>query len=378
MPSTGLAQLSGTQSISIIESQIAKKTIPTLDAIRGISAGMVVLAHLDVAPGPFGGLGVSVFFVLSGFLITTLLLRERDRTGRISMRNFIMRRALRLFPAMYVWLIVSIVLSRIVGIQLNHWQLLGAALYLGDYVAATGFRGPALGVAWSLGVEEKFYLLWPWLFRARITKEYLIPAAIGTMAACWLYRIALWTGGNPPSEYLRYAFEARLDSIMYGCLMALCIHRGFARRIPAFITNSIVSPLCLTLALLSTVYAQEHFGRTYEFTLGYTLQALLIAAILLGTISNAGKPGLRWMDSRPMRFLGSISYSTYLYHTIIIACVATLFPTERYSVRILVATIISYIVAWISQHFIEAPFLRLKHRYEQAPVATPHSASRRD
>src|ERR1035438_426187 len=147
-----------------IQSRIQGHHIPALDAVRGIAALMVVFTHMDLLPRQFGALGVAIFFVLSGFLITWLLLRENDQAGDVSLRNFYVRRTLRIFPAFYVFWAVSICAALLRRAQILWPEAWAAFFYLGDYYAALDLRAGAgtatiMGLTWSLGVEEKFYLI---------------------------------------------------------------------------------------------------------------------------------------------------------------------------------------------------------------------------
>src|SRR5664279_1842213 len=215
-----------------IQSRIQGQHIPALDAVRGIAALMVVFTHMGLLPRQFGALGVAIFFVLSGFLITWLLLREEDQTGNVSLRNFYVRRTLRIFPAFYVFWAVSICAAFLRGARVLWPEAWASFFYMGGYYGALALGVGAgtstiMGITWSLGVEEKFYLIWPWVFRKfRNNATTLLRICLGTVLLVWLYRILVCVFLSVPRDYLRYAFEARLDNIMIGALAAVAVRYG--------------------------------------------------------------------------------------------------------------------------------------------------------
>ena len=141
--------------------EIGKSHILALDSLRGFSAVLVLAAHLHVAPFVCGYIGVSVFFVISGFLITWLLLQENNHTGTISLKAFYARRTLRIFPAFYVYWVACVVANRQIHAAIDSKEIAFSFFYLGDYYYG-GLRylwsgaAPIMGITWSLGVEEKF------------------------------------------------------------------------------------------------------------------------------------------------------------------------------------------------------------------------------
>jgi peptidoglycan/LPS O-acetylase OafA/YrhL len=354
-----------------LQRQLSRNShLPALDAIRGASALLVVLAH-TIVPRAFGALGVAIFFVLSGFLITWLLIREHAKTGRISLRNFYIRRTLRIFPAAYVAWAVCVAAALLRGLDIS-WLEAGASLvYLGDYynalqpvLADSGAR--IMGITWSLGVEEKFYLIWPFLFvRYRTDLARLFRFSIVLIAAVWLYRIVLWPFADVPRDYLRYAFEARLDNIIFGCVAAVGLKLGYFNPVFDAVRRSSAAPIALVLVLLLDVFVEGVLGAGYHYAFGMTFEAALIAAILLQLVWLGAQGEWRWMEHPVSRFFGAISYSLYLYHTIVIAMVEHYLPNLqlRYTIPPIFAASIS--LAWLSHRFVEQPILRLKHRFER-------------
>ena len=156
---------------SAFVAKLAGSRLPCLDGLRAIAAYLVVLAHIGIlqriAPDNWGPFAVNIFFVISGFLITFLLIREFEKNSKVSIRKFYLRRTLRIFPAFYVCWGFTLVLGIALHRKFGPWEPVATFFYMGDYYRAFHDSPKLLmGIAWSLGIEEKFYLLWPMLFVA--------------------------------------------------------------------------------------------------------------------------------------------------------------------------------------------------------------------
>jgi peptidoglycan/LPS O-acetylase OafA/YrhL len=277
----------------------------------------------SVLPG--GNLGVTVFFVLSGYLITTLLLGEHERTGRIDLRSFYLRRAARLLPGMLVLLpAYVIVLAR----QESAWQLVlligPVVLYLSSFVQAIwGAMGP-LAWTWSLSVEEHFYAAWPpalrWLLNGRhsprpgvrgwLRRRPLVlasGAAAGVVVVATGLRVYL-TGTTRWNEFAYYATPTRLDALAIGCLAALFgyRYRGPLPRLAGW----------AALGVISWCYANPAFGIGGDALNLYGLPLCEgAAAVLILSVVNRPKGLLaRALSFRPLVHLGVISYGLYLWN----------------------------------------------------------------
>ena len=267
---------------------LSQREIPSLYGLRGAAALAVVFYHYtdhwkfnSVLPGPFA---VTLFFELSGLLITWLLLKEIDETGRLDKRQFYARRALRLFPVFYVvW-----ALCRLAGPFAGSWATF---FYMGDYYHAFTQRYNILTVAWSLGVEEKFYLLWP-LVLTRIERTKLIKILFGILITQPVYRSLLAFLGY--RTYTWFAFDCHLDAIVLGCLIAIAARRGW--RVPRWISHP-WTPICA----LILIFALQTQGEVVTY---------LLAVILVSTVARPGPI----LNNPVARYLGVISYSLYLCH----------------------------------------------------------------
>lgn len=341
--------------------------VPALDGVRALAIAPVVLFHAFRWPDG-GVLGVHMFFVLSGFLITTLLLQEWHLRGSISLRRFYFRRALRLFPALAVMLGVYTVIQLARGLVIDRDEVkIGAAmegvlysvLYVSNVVQASGTAvAVPLTALWSLATEEQFYLLWPFLLagalrlgaRQRLIEGFLL-ATIGLVVA---QRVRLSLSDVPP-ERIYYAPDTSFDMILVGCLLGLWFVTGQLPRTlrsQAFLAWSWL-PAGVTV-VAAFLLADD---KTPEFYWGWMLPFAVATGVLILTVVQRQDGGpARALALPPLAFLGRISYSLYLWHLLIIH-----FGRES-GVPSAVGAALSVGVAATSYYFVELPFLRRKRR----------------
>jgi peptidoglycan/LPS O-acetylase OafA/YrhL len=342
----------------------AAPNIPALDAVRGIAASMVVVAH-TLGPRQLGSTAVAIFFVLSGFLITWLLVRESDTTGEISLRDFYLRRVLRIFPAFYVFWVVCIGAAALRGIQVPWGEAWSSFFYIGDYYEALKHAPDGImGITWSLGVEEKFYLLWPFIFATLHRKPAkLLKAGCLFIVGIWLYRIVLSLAFSLPADYLRYAFESRFDNILYGSVLALSFRMGKIDPILRAVQRLPLMPVALAALLIGLTFLEERSGARYYFVFGMALDATIISVALMQLVYLAALRSWTWLNHPALRFLGRISYSLYLYHIVVIATVLHYFPHLRIRWSYPLIYVGSIFMAYASYRLVEKPFLKLKEHF---------------
>lgn len=280
------------------------KYSPGLDGVRAIAAILVVFFHARV-PGFQGGyVGVDVFFVLSGYLITRLLRYEHENTGGIDYRRFLLRRFRRLYPALLLFLAVYLALAHLVSPDYrHHWQdAILSALYLSDYAHVLGFPLGVLSHTWTLAVEEQFYLLWPLAFilLARGTAKRATLAIIPAYVLMTLWRWANIHHMDRPWEvYSR--FDTHCTGLLLGCALGynhVTLHRIW----------SLVGAAGL-VACLATL----QFGSPASAAWGFTFAEISAALLVVGNPI--------WLGGTILPWIGRMSYGLYLWHYLFVRMV---------------------------------------------------------
>lgn len=324
------------------------KEIPSLYGIRGIAAMAVVLQHFGVS-AVNGTYAVICFFVLSGFLITHLLLKEFDKTGDVSLRGFYARRALRIMPAFYCYAAFYVVSRILTHYPLDWLFILTRITYTSNLILpfVHGPRIPTMGQTWSLAIEEQFYLLWPFVFWMLAGKrKTLIRGLIAVVLVVWVYRF-MAAHLNFNDDYIYTAFETRADGLAIGCLIAVANREN---KIPRWLVEwKWIGAVALVAMCVSSAISLN------QARYAAALVAVACAILIIQSVAHSETSWYRWLELRPMRALGVISYSLYLYHTF-----ASHLPTAFRKIPFEVAFAI--LLATGSYLFIERPFLRMKDR----------------
>lgn len=341
---------------------LARGHLPALDGLRAIAAFLVVFYHYGYRWCP-AGLGVLAFFVLSGFLITWLLLKEEEREGRISLKLFYLRRSLRIFPAFYIFWFGLNGLLLLTHKRLEVTQAICSFFYIDNYYQAI-FGDPNTGLShtWSLGIEEQFYLLWPMTFlllkRNRTRLIFLATAIV----VVWVYREVLVLAFHWNQGYIYEAFDTRADHLLIGCLLAVALRQGawtlFWKRL---CSSAVLVWLTVALLALSATLANVTPIR-YRDTIGFVVDPVLVAILIVQSIATRNTGFGAMLNWRWMRYLGAISYSTYLYQQIVIHPMHKLTASVPWlALPVTIAAVIAFASA--SYWIIEKPFLRLKDRF---------------
>jgi peptidoglycan/LPS O-acetylase OafA/YrhL len=348
---------------------LQKSHLPSLDGIRAIAVALVVFYHLGI-PGVPGGMGVLIFFVLSGFLITWLLLKEEERFGRISLKLFYARRTLRIFPAFYVYWFLIIALSVISSRHIFRAQALCSFFYVSNYYQSI-FGDPNTGLShtWSLGIEEQFYVLWPVTFMFLKKNRHRIRFLLWSIAAVWCYREFLILVVHRSEAYIYEAFDTRADHLMVGCILAVALRERVWPRLWQLLVRS---PQCMWITISGFVIsaALTHLGRaTYRDSVGFILEPLLAAALIVqGTAYSSAALGkiLNWGW---VSYVGVISYSIYLYHPLAMGLGEKLFRKlpGLASAAPLGAVLSVVAVGSASYWLLEQPLQKLRARFSALP-----------
>jgi peptidoglycan/LPS O-acetylase OafA/YrhL len=300
---------------------------PELDGIRAIAVLMVLANHVRFSMvGSAGRTGVALFFVLSGYLITSLLIAERERTGRIDFRRFYERRVRRLMPAAIALLVMTSAVAYVLQWPDYPPKILAALFYASNLAWSFGIDMHALSHTWSLAVEEQFYLLWPVTFvlLGRRAVPWLVVALVAVIV------IRPFTVGDTPATLLRT--DIRIDAVIAGCLLA------FVPWQPGRWLALVGVGVVILAALVEAPFA-------VQFTLD-TIGSVLVVA------GASSIPGLSW---RPLVRVGEISYGLYLWHALPIA---VLWPAIEAGAPIAQAAVIvsAFALALVSERFVERRF----------------------
>lgn len=341
--------------------------LPVLDGLRGVAIATVFLVHVYSPLFPGGGSGVTLFFVLSGFLITKLALEEADRTGGLSLAQFYIRRLFRIFPPLFVMLAFLVVASFTfmsdVGDPLRREIVLAAGSMGNLWPVLYGFepRG-ALGHTWSLGIEEQFYLVWPVVLclvpmAFRATRRFAMWFAGVALGSVVFARVVV-AGVLDYPHWLAIPF-LDFEGLALGCLLAMMLHTDDAGRwrVPPWLFA--VACAVVTFDLFAADWYLAH--DTYD--LRDVVLSASFAIVLAELVTNSTNILAASLQTSPMRWLGRLSYSLYLWH----ATLFTILSEERYpdAPRALLVSskvVLSFAAAWLSYRFVEQPAIDFGRR----------------
>ncbi len=298
--------------------------VPCLDGLRACAFLLVFVAHAGADKIIPGGLGVTVFFFLSGYLITTLLRIEAHNSGSISLRRFYLRRSLRILPPMYITLALVYAWAHFGPHHSgNALGLFSALAYFWNYAdLLLGGRAnlpTGIGLLWSLMIEEHFYLIFPFVYQALIRRgtprarqgSVLITICAGVLLwRCYL----VFFCGVPLSTLPRWTYSAtdtRFDSILWGCVLGVCMNPWFAEG-PGWLKRrkGLFALGGLSLLVITLAWREPHVRET----LRYTLQAIGLYPVFYYCVSSPKAIFTRWLTVAPLRWIGWTSYSMYLIH----------------------------------------------------------------
>jgi peptidoglycan/LPS O-acetylase OafA/YrhL len=347
---------------------------PGLDGVRALAVLVVIGFHEGASGLPGGFLGVDIFFVLSGFLITDLLVSGYDRTGRMDLAGFWIRRARRLLPALAVMLVVVTAAATVIEARQEaslRLALLAAATYTSNwyqilhhvpYFAAAGQAAapPPLDHLWSLAIEEQFYLVWPlvvWCLILRLTaRRARVTCALAGAAVSALAMALLYTPGRDPSA-VYYATDTHASALLIGAALALACPLRTLMAVPDAQSRRLDIGGIVGLAGLA--WAAGHFsgGDPVVYPAGLLLAALAAAALIAAAAGNGVIAAITSWP--PLRWIGVRSYGIYLWHWPVIALgVALAGPTAGAPWLWLAETGVTIVVAAASWRFIETPIMR--------------------
>jgi peptidoglycan/LPS O-acetylase OafA/YrhL len=341
--------------------------IASLDGIRGVSILLVILGHLSLRPdvvkvfrlydwvGDLGNLGVRIFFVISGFIITHLLIKEYEATGTVSLKKFYIRRSLRIFPAFYFFIIIMFILRKANLIGVSNDTFIRSATYTVNYMSVPE-RGWYLGHLWSLAVEEQFYLIWPVSFLMLGMRKSVI-LLICLIFLIPIVRFASWLYFPDSRPIVKWAFHTVSDSLAVGCLLALGRMRMQSVKFYQFLLRMPWTWIVLVVIIFSLnmlIVGRPRLGNL----IGITVINLSIGILLDYFITSPPSRIYNFFNGRVLVQIGILSYSLYLWQQFFTITKPTNSLQEwPYNLILLVLT------SLFSYFILEKKFLNIKQKW---------------
>lgn len=344
----------------------------SLDGARGLMTLGVLAAHLHYYWYPGAIIFMDTFFLMSSYLITSLLVKDRDTLGKVDFRRFYARRIRRLLPALVVMLLVYTIAVLSLG---RPWEperraILATLFYFMNWARAFEWpMSPYLGHAWSLSIEEQFYALWPLLFtllipwRHRPGRLALLLVAVAALSAFWRWRLATHDAGL---ARMYNGTDVRLDALCLGAALA------FARKGCAWMSSPrVVAVLKPALPLLALVLFVWGFSASYYDRQWYLWQSqvcIVLSTLLVAGLVLCPRSALHpLLEAPPTVYLGQICYGLYIWHHPIFLVMEDHLKIDL-ATRVLVGVPLTFVAASLSYRFIELPFMRRQVRRAPAPV----------
>ena len=345
--------------------------LAALDGWRAISILLVLVSHGGLGHIIPGGLGVTIFFFISGFLITSLLIAEFQSTHRISIKNFYLRRFWRLSPPLLVYIFLSTMFILYFANRLDYRELLASIFYFANYYSIYwhfdefSFGPSPLKILWSLAIEEHYYLFFaPLMAFFFHTRERLLNLILFLVVVPLLVRLTVVFAGSGTLLNMGYTYmatEARIDSIAWGAGLAWLGNRHSAERLVRFFDNKIAISISVGLLLACLLIRDERFRESIR----YTLQGIALVPLFYVTLHGQTlRHFTRMLTSKVLILIGKLSYSIYLYHWLALVIANWLVSTEKLSAQwLLPYYLITVCLSVASYKLIEKPSLVLRRKF---------------
>ena len=349
--------------------------IPSLDGLRAISISIVLVSHAGYGSVVPGGLGVTIFFFLSGYLITTLLMDERERSGGIHIGKFYLRRVFRLFPPLLVTLVIaySLVILGLLDGGISWAGVLAQLLYFANYYGLFFDPGnttaAGTGILWSLAVEEHFYMIYPavltGLLALGLSRQRIVVVLTFVCLAVLAWRMYLANLPNFETERTYYSSDTRIDSIVFGCLLALAANPRSAK---AATSNPFLVPTSAALLAaaaivmaMTIVWRDPYFRETFR----YSLQGLALMPVFYFAVKYAAHFPFTLLNHPWVARIGVCSYAMYLIHHIVINFIEKNAPwlATAKPLLVLVTFVIAALYAAILDVYVDSYFRRLRKKF---------------
>lgn len=351
-----------------------KNYFPSLDGWRAVAIILVVLGHSKfttsetslynqfVSTFIYAALGVKIFFVLSGFLITSLLIKEFIKNKKVNFKFFFIKRTLRIFPVLYLYILTIFVLNNIYGLNLKSDYFLGPLLYINNFNI---FESTWLtGHTWSLAVEEQFYIIWPFVFYFMSLKAWLFCIIL----LCAIPFLNVWWYYNPNYYQITLGpFLKEADAIFTGSLIAQLSFKGFFSKKQKLWTNKAVVPLSILIILTIYYFMSRGMLGIVLLPFGSTMVNFLIGFLLLQSILNSHTVIYRLLNQNFMIKIGIISYSLYIWQQLFIIP-SKIYPGFSNWSAFPLNILFAFLMAYISYHYYERYFLKMKNKFIINPI----------
>jgi peptidoglycan/LPS O-acetylase OafA/YrhL len=342
--------------------------LPSLDGLRAVSVLIVLFSHFVSSKFFPGGLGVYIFFVISGFLITRLLFAEMKENGTISLKGFYVRRIVRLYPVVILFTIAVLLTYAVNGLEIDFMQPLSALFYFSNYLynyMAMSSNPPdrmPFMIFWSLSVEEHFYLAFPALFLALRGKAaptlcamtiIVVACLLGRTAAAYMYPELLKT------RTFYYHTEFRIDSIAFGVFLAAVCETVSGRNAIIRIAHPATLIVSALTILACLAYRDAMFRETLRYTvLGFAISLLVVSILFSDRLILVQ----RILNARPMVLIGRLSYSLYVWHYISPQVTQFLVGQPPKPILVVAKIAVSFALATSSYLLVEQPLIKLRKR----------------
>lgn len=336
------------------------KSIPSLDGLRAISIFLVIVGHIYLVNNHgketkffvYQDMGVSLFFVISGYLITEILLGELRKSGRVNYFRFFLKRVFRIFPAYYFFLAVSYLILQLHGKQVDTPSIISCLFYLGYYYPPELLHYWAH--SWSLAIEEQFYVFWPLAINFLKKEKNIIYCLIAVIALSPILRVLTYYFIPLYKHKYHFLLHTRADTLAFGCLFALLKQREIAKKFIGYCLERKLFYIAVIYLIFIYPILHHYFLGTFRATIGYTLEAVALLVVVVHLIYTKDRWYIKCVNSKIMTHLGSISYGIYLWQQPFIYLKE--FAWFKFPFNI----ILIYLAAIISFLLIEAPMMKLR------------------
>jgi peptidoglycan/LPS O-acetylase OafA/YrhL len=346
--------------------------------LRAVSVFLVIGGHLAYAHPELdtcgimatvldGDLGVRIFFVISGFLITALMIQEKEKYGSVSLKNFYLRRIFRLFPVQYAFIAFVYILTILTPTKVEFCSFITALTFTKNYACGEWIDGHL----WSLAVEEQFYLIWAIAFVALRPRALLI-LAIGLICLAPESRAVEYLSGHRFYTWL----TSNADALMIGCVLALLASKfrsSFERAAAWYPT--ITRAAALLLMYVPILLGQRLLFGKLTVTLGPLLQAICAGFLIVSLLYHRQGLAFKFLNLPIIAFIGTISYSLYVWQMPFLARPDIYGGNAEWFLKFTIDLAVVVLAALVSYYLLERPFAKLRRRLHAHPKRQPASVS---